>query len=53
MSAVKAQTWAQETGRSILCLGPHRSRAVVILYPLIFVLVASISDPMEIFQGNV
>lgn len=26
---------------------------VVILYPLIFVLVASISDPMEIFQGNV
>ncbi|WP_367924102.1 carbohydrate ABC transporter permease [uncultured Ruthenibacterium sp.] len=26
---------------------------VVILYPLVFVLTASVSDPMEIFQGNV
>lgn len=26
---------------------------VVILYPLLFVLTASVSDPMEIFQGNV
>ena len=50
---------ANKTGRrgdrafNIVLGGLTAVSVVVILYPLIFVLVASISDPMEIFQGNV
>lgn len=37
-----------------ICLGVLTFLSVVvIIYPLLFVLVASVSDPMEIFKGNV
>lgn len=48
------KNWAQETGQFNIVLGGlHRSQRCSVLYPLIFALVASISDPMEIFKGNV
>ncbi len=56
MSAVKRRKQklgAGDRAFNIVLGGLTAVSVVVILYPLIFVLVASISDPMEIFQGNV
>lgn len=56
MSAVKRRKQklgAGDRAFNIVLGGLTTVSVVVILYPLIFVLVASISDPMEIFQGNV
>ena len=56
MSAVKRRKQklgAGDRAFNIVLGGLTAVSVVVILYPLIFVLVASISDPMEIFKGNV
>ena len=56
MSAVKRRKQklgAGDRAFNIVLGGLTAVSVLVILYPLIFVLVASISDPMEIFQGNV
>ena len=55
MSAVKRRKQklgAGDRAFNIVLGGLTAVSVVVILYPLIFVLVASISDPMEIFQGK-